>query len=420
MSHNAFRTVVHSLIALISLTAVGFAENWPEWRGPNRNGLAAGEKYPKEWSEDKNIIWKVALPGWGTSTPVIWEDRIFATCCDESTNRLVCLNRQGQELWNLPLGKAQANRNHKASGANPSPVTDGQHVYAYFKSGDLACVDFEGKAVWKVNLQDKYGPDRLNWDLGTSPLLTSNLVVVAVMHQGPSYLAALDKRTGEVAWKIDRNLGAPAEARDSYSTPLLIEQDGQEVVVVLGADFLTAYTAQDGNEIWRVGGFNPRQAVNYRSIASPAVVGEIVVAPYARGSSLTAVKLGGEGDVSESHVVWTGRTAADVPTPVALDNKIYISGDRGEVACLDASTGETIWTHRLPRNRYAYSSSPIIAGGLLYVTREDGTTFVLRTGTETELVATNALRENTYATPVFVDGKVYLRTSDWLFCIGTP
>ena len=410
-------------VLLLSYIAAGpaAAENWPSWRGPGDNNIAAGKGYPLSWSEDENIAWKVKLPGWGTSTPAIWGDKIFVSCADEESkkNTLVCLDREGNQLWQAELGDMVTSRNRKASGANPSPVTDGEHVYAYFKSGDLACVNSDGDVIWEVNLQDEYGRDNLNWDLGTSPVLTKDFVVVAVMHAGPSYVVAREKETGKVAWKQDRDLGAPREARDSYSTPVVVPRDGQEFLVVLGADHVTVHSAVDGKEVWRVGDLNPGQRPNFRSIASPTVAGDTILAPYARGDTLTSIRWPDRPN-ADARVNWTIRDSADVPCPVVFQGKAYICGDRGDVYCVDLERGEQVWTERLPRNRYAYSSSPVIADGKLFATREDGTTFVLALGESPELISTNVLRENTYATPAFVDGKVYMRTSDFLFCIDEP
>ena len=395
------------------------AENWSQWRGPLQNGVVPGDGFPTKWGEEENIVWKIKLPGWGTSTPAIWEDQIFVSTTIEEKNGVICLNRAGEEQWRTTFGDAAGNRNRKASGANPSPITDGTHVFVYYKSGDLACLDFAGTIVWQVNLEDEYGAVRLNWDLGTSPVLTRDAVVVAVMHQGPSYVVALDKSTGKVLWKQDRDLGAPRESQDSYTTPLVVEQDGQEILIILGADHVTAHAANSGDELWRVGNLNPRGAPNFRSIASPTPAGDLIVAPYERGNSLTAIRTGGQGDVTSSHVAWKlDRAAADVPSPVVYEGRAYICDDRGEIICIDLESGQEVWRQRLPRGNYPYSASPIIAGGLIYCTREDATTFVYKLGDEPELIATNSLRENTYATPAFVDGRIYLRTSDYLFCIG--
>jgi outer membrane protein assembly factor BamB len=239
------------------------------------------------------------------------------------------------------------------------------------------------------------------------------------MHQGPSYLLALDRKTGEQAWKQTRDLGAPAESRDSYTTPLVLTENGREILVVLGADHVTAHRADTGAELWRFGGLNPQGRQNFRQIASPTATDDLIIAPYGRGETFTAIRRGGDGDVSTTHRAWVSYDASvDVPSPLAYEGRVYVCGDRGDVTCLALESGQQLWQERLPRSRHVYSASPVLADGKLHLTREDGTTFVLRLGDKPELIATNALRENTYATPVFVDGRVYLRTSDYLFCIG--
>ena len=197
---------ITSWVLSLLLSVVAVAENWPNWRGPSSDGVVLGSGYPTQWGEEENIAWRIKLPGWGTSTPAIWGQQIYVSCDDEGKNALVCVDRSGQQRWKAVFGAAAANKNRKASAANPSPVTDGEHVYAYYKSGDLACVSADGKTVWQINLQNKYGRDQLNWDLGSSPVLTKECVIVAVMHQGPSYLVAIDKQTGEEVWKQDRDL----------------------------------------------------------------------------------------------------------------------------------------------------------------------------------------------------------------------
>jgi outer membrane protein assembly factor BamB len=415
-------------VTLTTLFAAGaLAENWPQWRGPHAKGVASGTGYPIRWSESENIAWKIALPGRGASTPAVWEDSIFLTCGGgEGENLLLCFDRGGKKRWQLPLGEERPGKQYKGTGSNPSPITDGKVVYAYFKSGDLACVDFEGQVVWQKNVQRMFGNDRLLWDLGTSPVLTKDNVVVACVHRGPSYLAAFDRESGELAWKADRNVEAPGESNDSYTTPVVVTKGSQETIVTLGADHVTAHDAASGKELWRVGDLNPDHIGNFRSISSPVLAGELIIAPYARGASLTAIRLGGSGDVTDSHVTWFGPQSADVPTPVFHAGKVYICcdgrGNRGEVVCLDAQTGQTLWSQRLEsRGRVTFTSSPVLADGYLYVTREDGTTFVLDVSKEGNIVATNELAgEFTVATPVFVDGHVLLRTEESLYCIGNP
>ena len=247
---------------------------------------------------------------------------------------MLALDFQGMERWRAKIGTERQGKHKKASGCNSSCVTDGTSVFAYFKSGDLACIDLSGKSLWKTNLQEKFGADTLWWDLGTSPVLTKGNCVVAVMQTGGSYLAAFDKQTGKLAWKVDRNLDAPEEAAQSYSTPLVIMDHGQEILVVLGADHVTGHRADTGAELWRVGGLNPTHHKYFRSIASPAALDGIVVAPYGRGDSVTAIKLGGHGDVTATHVAWRKQgDGPDVPTPAVADGKTYILSDKGVLTC---------------------------------------------------------------------------------------
>lgn len=364
------------------------------------------------------MAWKVKLPGVGASTPIVWDGKVFVTYGAEGLNHIACFGADGKEVWSKEVGKERPGKNAKASGSNPSCVTDGTLVFAYFKSGDIAAFDLAGNEKWSKNLQAEFGEDTLWWDLGTSPVLTKSAVVIACMHSGPSYLAAFDKQSGKQVWKQDRNLDAPSEAAQSYSTPVVIEENGKETIYVLGADHVTAHNAEDGKELWRVGGLNPNGEQFFRSIASPVISDGILIAPYARGNTLTAIRLGGSGDVTRTHIAWTKTgLGSDVPTPVAVGGRVYVCTDKGRVACLDIKTGDEIWNGALERNRNAYSASPILAGGHIYVTREDGKTFVLKQGDKFEQVSANTVGEMTVATPAFVDGKVFLRTTGHLYCI---
>ena len=407
------------------------ADDWPNWRGPGLDGVASGTGYPVSWGAGKNVAWRVTLPGLGASTPVVSGDRIVLTLAIDGHDAVICFDRSGKETWRRILGAEKPGKHKKATGANPSPVTDGSLVWVYFKSGELAALDLaDGVVVWKENLQERFGEDTLWWDLGTSPVLTEDAVVVAVMHSGPSYLAAFGRRDGRLLWKHDRDLGAPEEAAQSYSTPVVArgeERFGEpaEVLFVLGADHVTAHDAADGRELWRVGGLNPAGEKYFRSIASPVLAGDTVVAPYARGTTLTAVRRGGTGDVTKTHVAWTrSDLGADVPTPAVRGGRIVVCTDQGRVECLDAATGKTHWKEELPRNRNAYSASPVVVDGRVLLTREDGSSASIAwpdadapAGAARE---SGAVDEMTVATPVCVDGRIYLRTHDSLWCLGTP
>jgi len=416
------------LVAVAAPIPAG-ADDWPNWRGPGLDGVAAGSGYPTAWAAGRNVAWRVPLPGVGASTPAVWGDHVVVTLAIDGRDAVLCLDRAGKERWRRVLGAERAGKHAKATGSNPSPVTDGTHVWVYFKSGELAALELaDGEVVWKDNLQERFGEDTLWWDLGTSPVLTRDAVVVAVMQSGPSYLAAFGRNDGTLRWKHDRDLGAPEEAAQSYSTPLVLPGEARlgepaEVVVVLGADHVTAHDAADGSELWRVGGLNPGGERFFRSIASPVAVGDLVIAPYARGSTLTAVRRGGKGDVTATHVAWK-RTdlGADVPTPAVLDGRAIVCTDQGGIECLDAATGRTEWKEQLPKNRHAYSSSPVIAEGRVIATREDGETAIVAPpvgeGAVATLVGSGALDEMTVATPVCVDGRIFLRSREALWCIA--
>ena len=413
------RSIV-TLLLVFLIAAPVWAGNWANWRGPNYNGVAEGTGYPTQWDTTRNVAWKVELPGRGSSTPIVWNDRIFLTCGIDGKNFVLTYDLNGKEIWRIEVGNERRGKHKKASGANSSCVTDGKFVFAYFKSGNLACLDLGGKSIWHVNLQEKYGEDTLWWDLGTSPVLTQKNCVVAVMQSGGSYMVAFDKDSGKEAWKVDRNLEAPKEAAQSYSTPLVVTENGQEHLIVLGADHVTSHRADTGEEVWRVGGLNPTQHEFFRSIASPSVHDGIVVAPYGRGGSVTAIKMGGQGDVTKSHVAWRKEMPGpDVPTPAASNGRTYILNDKGVVTCIDIRSGKEVWSGQTEKNRNAFSSSPILVDGKIFITREDGKTFVLAQGDEFKILAENELDgSQTVATPVFVNGRILLRTDTHLYCIA--
>ena len=414
-----YHKLIPFLMSTLILTSSSQADQWPQWRGPYSNGVAQGKGYPTEWSSEKNISWKLKLPERGSSTPAVWNDHIFLTGSRNNTNLVTCLDRQGKVRWEATVGQARNVRHKKGSSCNPSPSTDGRYVFVYFKSGDFACLDYQGKTIWKKNLQQDYGKDTLWFDLGTSPVLTKNLVVVACIHSGPSYLAGFDKATGKLAWKADRNLDAPEEAAQTYSSPVVVTEKGKETIFVLGADHVTAHDVTSGKELWRVGDLNPESNRLFRSIASPVATSKMVIAPYARGNTLTAIQTGGTGNVTESHVRWTkSGVSADVPTPIAYEGKVYVCNDRGKFTCLDMNTGEQLWSQQLPKGRGGFSASPILADGHFYLVREDGTTFVLENKASGKLLATNKLEGFITATPVFADGQILLRTFEHLYCIG--
>jgi outer membrane protein assembly factor BamB len=397
------------------------AGNWPAWRGPSADGAAEAGDYPVSFSATEGILWKIDLPGRGSSTPAVWGDAIFLTTGADGQDTVLRLDLSGREVWRKSLGQERGPKNRSATGSNPSPVTDGERVYVYFKSGVLAALDFAGEEVWRTNLQETYGRDRLLWDLGTSPVLTRDAVVVAVMQEGGSYLVALNKQTGSAAWKTDRNFDAPSESNDAYTTPQVVREGDREVIVTWGADRLTGHDAETGKELWRCSGFNPNNRPNWRTIASAVVHEGMIVVPYGRGDRLAGVRLGGEGDISDSAVVWDREApGSDVPTPAVRGGIAYVLSDRGILSAIDVRNGREQWSESLPRGRDNYYSSPVLVGDLLYCLRQDGTLFVGRIGDDGfELLAENAMNDRFVASPVPVNGRLLLRSAEALYCVGS-
>jgi outer membrane protein assembly factor BamB len=387
---NAMRKLIRNLcfswlmlFATPVLTAAD-KESWPQWRGPLQNGVASGDQYPTAWSDDAGVTWKIEIPGRGGSTPVVSDGTAYVTSGVDGKNTLIAIDVESGKLkWQANLGGDTGGKHRKGSGSNPSAVVDGDSVFAYFRSGDLACVDAAGKVRWAINIQEMFGADSLWWDLGSSPTVTDQAVIIAVMQSGPSHLVALDKKKGTLLWKTDRMLGAPEEAAQSYSTPIGVKIDGSNSLAVMGADHLTLHDATTGRELGRLGGFNPDQEKYFRSISSPVAEGNVIVCPYARGATLTAVRMDeladGKGDQA---IAWfRDDLGSDVPTPAAWQGRVYVVSDgkssRGTVTCLNLETGKTIWSTQLPKSRSSFSSSPLVAGNHLYVTQEDGKTYVL-------------------------------------------
>ena len=234
-----------------------FASNWPQWRGPDGTSLALPGNYPTVFSPTENVVWKVKLPGIGSSTPAVWGDRIFVTSGIEGQDGIIAYDWNGAEVWRETLGPERPGKHKNGSGSNPSPITDGKNLIVYYKSGTVASLTHEGKVNWKTNLQQQFGEDTLWWDLGTSPVFAGGHIVVAVMQEGESYVVALNPVDGKVVWKVDRTFPVQKETGQSYTTPYLSTIDGQETLVIWGADRLTGHDPKDGKTIWTCGGFNP-------------------------------------------------------------------------------------------------------------------------------------------------------------------
>jgi outer membrane protein assembly factor BamB len=418
---------MHRLAALFLLLAgsVAVAEaqsDWPRWRGPRDNGSTESGEYPVKWDAG-SVLWKAPLPGKGCSTPIVWDQRIYLTAPVEGKDAVLAFAWDGAPLWQTAFGAESPGKHRNGSGCNPSPATDGKGVFVNFKSGTLAALELDGTTRWKTNIVERYGPDTLFWDHGSSPVLTRDSVVLARMHHGESWLAAFDKQSGELRWKVARNFKTPMECDNGYTTPVVIEQGGREAVLVWGGEHVTVHDAADGEVLWSCGDFNPEGTPMWPAIASPVICGDVAVIAYGRNDRgqprLHGIRLGGEGDVTATHRAWKRSDVGTFsPTPVEYKGRLYLVRDRGEVDCLDPATGETVWSDALPKSRFAFYASPIVAGGKLYAAREDGAIFVADVAGKFELLAENNMGEPVIASPVPASNRLFIRGERHLFCVA--
>jgi len=434
------------VLMFATVTPAGGADqpvHWPQWRGPNLDGSSTATGLPVDWSESKNIVWKVPMPSWSGATAIIWGDRIFVTSPSRPSKddpnvaegrgrskrdpggyylMLMCLNkRDGSVRWQRKLGGGNQFL-MKQNMASPSPVTDGEHVWVMTGTGVLACFDFDGKERWRRDIQSEYGKFGLNWGFASSPLLLENQLVIQVLHgmktDEPSYLFAVDKQTGKTMWKVDRPTDAPMEAPDAYTTPTILRRDGWAQIIVSGGDYLTGHSVKTGREVWRLAGLNPQKNEYYRTIASPMVAGGMVFA-CSRKDPLMAVRPGTGGADAKATTAWKTRLGPDVPTPVCDGKNLYILRDNGVMLCFDAKTGDEVYGETRV-GRGTYSASPLLADGKIYITNETGTTTVVAAGPEPKPLATNQLADKwVLASFAVSEGRLFLRASESLYCIGS-
>ena len=405
------------LVILLSINCA-FAGNWPAWRGEDASGSTTHGNYPSELNQEKNLLWKAPLPDKGCSTPIVWENSILLTSPINGEDSVLSFSMGGEKNWQTKIGPERKGRHLNGSGSNPSVVTDGKYLYALFKSGNLACLNFDGKIIWKKDLSS-YGKDTLYWDFGTSPILTSKHLIVALMRKGNSWLLAFDPKTGQVTWEKERNYKTPPECDHSYATPTLIEHEGKEAILVWGAERLSAHSAKDGEMHWVSTGFNPKQKKNWVVVGSQVVVGDIAIVPYGRGTHMKGVRMGGAGDITESNLLWTRTdTGCFVPSPAVAHGKVYVLRDRGEVHCIDPKTGKSHWEDAFPRASSSYYGSPTVAGNKLYAPREDGVILIADISKGFKFLGEFDMGERVIASPVPVNDKILIRGEKNLLCFG--
>jgi outer membrane protein assembly factor BamB len=412
------------VLCLVRMGSAAETPDWRSWRGPLGNGSVEQGNYPVKFGAEQ-YLWRTSLPGKGCSTPILLNEMIYLTAPADGKDALLCYDLRGTEKWRTVFGAENAGKHRNGSGSNASPTTDGKGVFVFFKSGTLAAVELDGKERWKVNLVERFGKDTLYWDHGTSPVLTEKYVIMARMHQGESWLAAFDKVSGEMAWKVARNYTTPTECDHGYTTPLVIQHQGQEAILVWGAEHLTIHNTTDGQVVWSCGNFNPEGNKLWPAIATPVIVGDMAVIAYGRNDRgnprLHGIRLTGSGDVTQTNHVWQRDDVGTfVPTPVAYKGHVILVRDRGEVASIDPATGKTIWEGRFPENRANYYASPLIAGDKLFAPREDGTVFVASFAHDKfEVLSENSMAESVIGSPVPASNRLLIRGEKHLFCVGS-
>jgi outer membrane protein assembly factor BamB len=443
------------LIALTTFVLVSNAADdpahWPQWRGPFFNGMARTAA-PVEFGDAKNIKWKIAIPGRGFSTPVIWGDRIFLTTAvptgkttrpepasapapdqnqpgrrgqgrggpgggagagEEHKFVVMCLDRKtGKTLWERVARIATPHEGHHrqyGSFASNSPLTDGKFVYASFGSRGVYCYDFNGKPVWERDLGVQMRI-RLQFGEGGAPALHGANLIIPFDHEGGSFIVSLDKRNGKELWRTSR------DESSNWPTPLIADHKGRKQVVVSATNKVRAYDPDNGKVIWECGG------LGLNVIPMPVQQNDLIFAMSGfRDPKLMAIRLGREGDLTNSDaVVWSQtRGTSYTPSPVLSENKLYALTDNGMLSCFNATTGEPYYhLQRLPQPD-SFKASPTGAGGKLYLASESGVVTVIKMGEKFEVLATNTFEDQMFvSSPIVAAGELYLRSKTHLFCVS--
>ncbi len=400
------------LVLLFSLAVLfpAYAENWPCWRGPRGDGTSLEPNPPIYWTSTSNVLWKVAVPGEGHSSPIVWQDRVFLTAALKESQERILLSferKTGATLWKKTVLTAPLEaKNPENSYASSTPATDGQQVYTTFLDGKevvVAAHDFSGKQLW----QSRPGEFYSQWGFSHDPLLFQDKVIVDCDSKGENFIAALDRKDGRTRWRIQRQ-----NPTQSYSKPLIQEMAGRIQLVVPGNKAVTSYDPRDGRQLWVVDG--PSE--------------DCVLTPvYNRGANLVlsgsswpkrvliAIRPDGEGNLTQTHVAWSGAEGAPyVPSPVSVGEWFFTSGfATKEAFCFEAATGRTLWHEKMG----LHHASPVTAKGLLYFLNDEGVMHVAKAAAKYELIARNELGEKTYASPAISGGQMFLRSFSHLYCI---
>lgn len=386
------------------------AKYWARWRGPSGQGIVSGTGYVDRWSATQNVKWRTPLKGAGNSSPIVWRDRIFLTAAYDNGDRLSMLafdRATGRQLWETFAPAGRSARPHQKNGyASATPSSDGERVYVSLGSRGLMAVDMSGKLAWHQEvgrINNYHGP-------AGSALLYKDRLILFQDSQGDAFIAAYDARTGKPLWRTTRN------ATVGWGTPVAIRVDDHDEIIVNSQNRVCAYNPDTGVELWGCNG------PTFEVIPTPVVGHGLVFCSSGRAGPTLAIRPGGKGDVTDTHLVWsTPRGSPFVPSPVIAGDLLLMVNDMQSIAtCFDARSGDTVWQSRLGEaKREGFSASPIFVDGKVFFTNDDGETFVVRAGRTFELLHVNTIGERMLASPALVDGTWYMRTDGHLLAIGT-
>lgn len=399
-------------------------ENWPSWRGPRRDGTSTEKSLPTKWTDDENNLWRLKLPGEGGATPIVWGDRVFVTSADGTDLVLICADTAGKQLWSRKVATGNREvRGDEGNSASPTPSTDGKWVWSMMATGDLACFDFEGTEIWKVNLQERYGRFNIQFGMTSSPVLEGDRLYLQLLHTSGAHVVALDKKTGKEIWGHQRQSDARDECEHSYASPFLYRDDKRSYLLTHGADYVVAHDLESGKEIWRCGGFH--RGGNYnptlRLVASPVAIPGLIVVPTAKNGPVLALRPHLTGDLTNNKkaIAWSlPANTPDVPSPLIHDNFVYLCRENGVLLCLNAKTGKEYYQQNTHRDRHR--ASPVYADGKIYLCARDGHVTVVKAGAKFQVLAKNNLKESLSASPAISNGRIYFRTYQSLIAIGKP
>ncbi|MCS7167395.1 MAG: PQQ-binding-like beta-propeller repeat protein [Gemmatales bacterium] len=406
-----------SAFLLFALATGSSAATWPRFRGPNGEGIAPDMNLPLSWKGPEDALWKVALPGEGNSSPVLWEDRLFVQSASVNGRDrfLICLRPQtGQLLWTRQWHAQAAAKHRKNTFASNTPATDGQRVYALIWTGEkylLVACDLDGKTVWEKDL----GSYTSQHGAGHSPIVYEGRVFVAKDQDGASTLLAFQAQTGELLWQTPRK-----PFRACYSTPFILQRPerGAELIVASTAG-ISGYDPKTGREIWH---WEWRfDGMPLRTVASPILARGLIVATSGDGGGsrhAVAIRPGDKGLVPDSHVVWENkRFLPYVPTLLARDEYIFFVNDNGIAGCIRAANGERVWMERLEGGG-SFSASPVLVGDRIYAVSEEGEVFVFAASSTFRMLGRGRVGEQVFATPAVADGRLFIRGRQHLFCFA--